>query len=78
VVNAVGKKPSEAFLTDTKAQLTAKGSTLTSSMYRDLQKGYPVEADQILVTWLFARTAPKSRRRFWQPHSRISRSIKTG
>lgn len=48
VVNAVGKKPSEAFLTDTKAQLTAKGSTLTSSMYRDLQKGNPVEADQII------------------------------
>lgn len=48
VVNAVGKKPSEAFLADTKAQLTAKGSTLTSSMYRDLQKGNPVEADQII------------------------------
>jgi 2-dehydropantoate 2-reductase len=48
VVNAVGKKPSEAFLTDTKAQLTAKGSTLTSSMYRDLQKGNSVEADQII------------------------------
>jgi 2-dehydropantoate 2-reductase len=48
VVNAVGKKPSEAFLTDTKAQLTAKGSTLTSSMYRELQKGNPVEADQII------------------------------
>jgi 2-dehydropantoate 2-reductase len=44
VVNAVRKKPSEALLTDTKAQLTAKGSTLTSSMYRDLQKGNPVEA----------------------------------
>jgi 2-dehydropantoate 2-reductase len=48
VVNAVGRKPSEAFLTDTKAQLTAKGSTLTSSMYRDLQKGNSVEADQII------------------------------
>jgi 2-dehydropantoate 2-reductase len=48
VVNAVGQKPSEAFLTETKAQLTAKGSTLTSSMYRDLQKGNPVEADQII------------------------------
>jgi 2-dehydropantoate 2-reductase len=48
VVNAVGQKPSEAFLTETKAQLTAKGSTLTSSMYRDLQKANPVEADQII------------------------------
>jgi ketopantoate reductase len=48
VVHAVGKKPSEAFLTDTKAQLTAKGSTLTSSVYRDLQKGNPLEVDQII------------------------------
>jgi ketopantoate reductase len=37
-----------AFTKAQKAQLTAKGSTLTSSMYRDLQKGNPVEADQII------------------------------
>ena len=28
--------------------LTAKGSTQTSSMYRDLQQGRPIEADQII------------------------------
>jgi 2-dehydropantoate 2-reductase len=28
--------------------LTAKSSTLTSSMYRDLQKGAALEADEIL------------------------------
>jgi 2-dehydropantoate 2-reductase len=48
VVTAVGKKPSEVFLTETRALLTEKGSTQTSSMYRDLQKGAPVEAEQIV------------------------------
>jgi 2-dehydropantoate 2-reductase len=48
VATAVGKKPSEVFLTDTRALLTEKGSTMTSSMYRDLQKGAPVEAEQII------------------------------
>jgi 2-dehydropantoate 2-reductase len=31
-----------------KAGLTAPGSTLTSSMYRDLQRGVAIEADQII------------------------------
>jgi 2-dehydropantoate 2-reductase len=48
VVAAVGKKPSEVFLTDTRALLTEKGSSMTSSMYRDLQNGAPVEAEQII------------------------------
>jgi 2-dehydropantoate 2-reductase len=48
VVAAVGHQPSEVFVTATRALLTQKGSTMTSSMYRDLQKGSPVEADQIL------------------------------
>jgi 2-dehydropantoate 2-reductase len=48
VVTAAGHPPSEDFLTSTRATLTAKGSTQTSSMYRDLQKGNPIEADQII------------------------------
>jgi 2-dehydropantoate 2-reductase len=48
VVTAVGHPPSEAFLTSTRALLTEKGSTLTSSMYRDLQGSRPIEADQII------------------------------
>jgi 2-dehydropantoate 2-reductase len=47
-VTAAGHPPSEAFLTHTLTLLTRKGSTLTSSMYRDLQEGRPVEADQII------------------------------
>jgi 2-dehydropantoate 2-reductase len=48
VVNAAGIAPSEEFLSATKVTITQKGSVLTSSMYRDLQKGSPVEVEQIL------------------------------
>jgi 2-dehydropantoate 2-reductase len=48
IVSAVGEPPSEAFITGAKAAFTQKGSPLTSSMYRDLEKGSPVEAEQIL------------------------------
>jgi len=45
---AEGYPPREAFLANTRALLTAQGSALTASMYRDLQKGAPIEADQII------------------------------
>jgi 2-dehydropantoate 2-reductase len=48
VVNAVGQTPREGFLTIARAVLTAKGSPQTSSMYRDLQNGARIEADQII------------------------------
>jgi 2-dehydropantoate 2-reductase len=48
VVKAVGVAPSPEFIVAAKAGLTATGSTQTSSMYRDLQRGVPVEADQII------------------------------
>ena len=48
VSTAAGHAPSEAFLTMAAAAVTAKGSPLTSSMYRDRHSGLPVEADQIL------------------------------
>lgn len=48
IVSAVGAAPSEAFLVQVRTQLTAKGSPLTSSMYRDLVNGSPIEADQIV------------------------------
>lgn len=47
-VRAVGKAPSDAFVTSTRETLTKLGSAHTSSMYRDLQKGAAVEADQIV------------------------------
>ncbi len=48
VVRSVGKPPSDAFVAMARELLTAKGSTLTASMYRDLQRGAPIEADQII------------------------------
>ncbi len=54
---AAGHAPSEAFLATARATVTAKGSPMTSSMYRDLQAAMPVEADQILGDLLLrART----------------------
>jgi len=48
VATACGHKPSETLLARHAAAMTAPGSPLTSSMYRDLRKGAPVEADHIL------------------------------
>jgi 2-dehydropantoate 2-reductase len=48
VVAAAGVAPSPEFVVAAKAMLTAKGSAQTSSMYRDLQKGARIEADQII------------------------------
>jgi 2-dehydropantoate 2-reductase len=48
IVQAVGTPPADAFLEFARAQLTARNSKQTSSMYRDLMKGAPVEAEQIV------------------------------
>lgn len=48
VVSAAGEPPAEAFLAGARQILTTRNSPLTSSMYRDLQGGRPVEADQII------------------------------
>jgi len=52
VVTAEGHPPSEPFVTAARATVTQRGSPLTSSMYRDLVKGRPVEVDQILADLL--------------------------
>ncbi|MTJ80864.1 MAG: ketopantoate reductase family protein [Telmatospirillum sp.] len=57
IVRAVGREPSAPFLDRTRAQLTTPGSSLTSSMYRDLSQGLPVEAGQILGDLLGRGTA---------------------
>ncbi len=48
IAGACGHQPSDDFLEQQTAQITAKGSQLTSSMCRDLEKGAPVEVDTIL------------------------------
>jgi len=47
-VTAAGHAPRPRFLDLTRKLLLERGSALTSSMYRDLQQGRPVEAEQIL------------------------------
>jgi 2-dehydropantoate 2-reductase len=48
VAKAAGYPASEAFLTRINAMLTAEGSPLTASMFRDIKAGAPVEADHIV------------------------------
>lgn len=48
IIRAVGSAPSEKFLAETRARLTQSGSSMTASVYRDLQSGSRLEADQIL------------------------------
>jgi 2-dehydropantoate 2-reductase len=48
IAGACGYPLSEAFLAAKSSQLTAPGSSLTSSMYRDLKEQAPVEVDSIL------------------------------
>jgi 2-dehydropantoate 2-reductase len=48
VAAKAGIAPREAFLASTRATLTTPGSPLTASMFRDLQGGGRIEADQII------------------------------
>jgi 2-dehydropantoate 2-reductase len=57
VATACGHKPSEALLSRHAAAMTAPESKLTSSMYRDLRKGAPVEVDHILGDFIERGTA---------------------
>lgn len=47
-VRAVGVPPRDDFVAGVREQLTRAGSVQTSSMYRDLQQGRAIEANQIL------------------------------
>jgi 2-dehydropantoate 2-reductase len=48
VASANGYAPRAAFLERTEGMLTAEGSKLTASMFRDILNGAPIEADQII------------------------------
>jgi 2-dehydropantoate 2-reductase len=48
VAKAGGVAPDAAFIDQTRELLTSPGSALTSSMYRDMQSGQPVEVEHIL------------------------------
>ena len=48
IAKANGYPPNEAMLAGHRKRMTEAGSALTSSMYRDMTKGAPVEADHVL------------------------------
>ena len=48
IVRAVGEPPSEAFVKSAREQVTAEGSPLASSMFRDLSRGRPIEVEAII------------------------------
>jgi len=48
VVSAAGEAPTAAFLDAAGKTLTTPGSTQSPSMFRDLQQGSPIEAEQII------------------------------
>ncbi len=63
VARASGFAPREDFMARIAGALSARGSGLASSMYRDLQRGNPVEVDHILADLLarassFGQDAP--------------------
>jgi 2-dehydropantoate 2-reductase len=47
-IDAAWRPLSNPFKAQVLSLLTDQGSSLTSSMYRDMKGGYPVEADQII------------------------------
>jgi 2-dehydropantoate 2-reductase len=58
VVRAAGAFPSDRFLDAARGILTATGSTVTTSMYRDIETGRRIEADQVIGDLLLrAQTA---------------------
>lgn len=48
IASTVGEAPSDGFTQAAKQQLTARGSPLASSMFRDVQRGRDVEVEEIL------------------------------
>jgi 2-dehydropantoate 2-reductase len=60
VASAAGHAPREAFVARSVAMLTAEGSTLTASMFRDIKVGAPIEADQIVGDMIARADAAKA------------------
>lgn len=48
VASAEGHAPRAPFLERTRGMLTAEGSQLTASMFRDIKAGAPIEADHVI------------------------------
>ncbi|MDB5567986.1 MAG: 2-dehydropantoate 2-reductase, partial [Tardiphaga sp.] len=71
VAKAAGYAPRAPFLERTQGMLTAEGSMLTASMFRDIKVGAAVESDQIigdLIARADAAKAPVPRLRVIYTH----------
>ena len=77
VVEAVGVAPSPEFVAAAKAGLIVPGSTQTSSMYRDLLRGVPIEVKSSAIS-LNVLAQPASRRRYPRQSTPIFASISAG
>lgn len=60
IIRAAGVPPGEPAVAGARSMLTAEGSNLTPSLYRDLQNGSAIEADQIIGDLLVRGAAGKS------------------
>jgi 2-dehydropantoate 2-reductase len=59
IAKAAGHAPRDEFLTRATAMLTAEGSPLTASMFRDIEAGARVEADHIIGDLISRAAAAK-------------------
>jgi 2-dehydropantoate 2-reductase len=48
IAKAAGHEPTGPFFQRTRGMLTAEGSQMTASMFRDIKGGFPVEADHVI------------------------------
>jgi 2-dehydropantoate 2-reductase len=48
IAKAAGHEPTGPFFQRTRGMLTAEGSPMTASMFRDIKGGFPVEADHVI------------------------------
>ena len=48
IAKAAGHEPTRPFFQRTRGLLTAEGSAMTASMFRDIKAGQPVEADHVI------------------------------
>jgi 2-dehydropantoate 2-reductase len=74
VASANGFAPRPAFLDSSTAMLTAEGSKMTASMYRDILNHAPIEADQIigdLIARADAAKVPVPRLRMIYTHLKV-------
>jgi len=78
IAAANGHAPAPPVVAAARGMLTAKGSTMASSMYRDLQQMKPIEADAIIGDLIARAEAKGVKAPLLAAHMRTCASIRTG